>query len=191
MSDPPTYSLSFKESFDQVDEPPYPKTLSCTIGWNYLSRHDDKTLEELDALFSTDTVQGFYNETTKKYINHRTGYDFNKTQIAKKRWGHYYYFGQQQDVVVGMADISITLKEGWNLAGNTSSQAKTLLELKTSIGANATSAKYYDTTTKTWKTANDIVVPSGRAFFVYVSVDTVWAGQGSSYTLNFIEPFDS
>jgi parallel beta-helix repeat protein len=152
-------------------------TISCPIGWCYVaSNYSSTTLLALDNLFSTDTVQGHYNATTQKYESHRTGYSFNQNVAVAQKEGYYYYFSTAQDITTTPGSTpSITLKTGWNLVGNYGSSARTLSALKSSVGASATSAKYYDKTLKTWVSTDSQSVPAMESFFVYVTSQTDWS----------------
>lgn len=151
-------------------------TISCPIGWCYAaSDYSSKTLLELDNLFSTDTIQGHYNATSQKYESHRTGYNFNQNVVVSQKEGYYYYFSTATDITTTPGSTpSITLKQGWNLVGNYGSSARTLSALKTSIGASATQAKYYDKSIKTWVSSNSQNVPAMEAFMVYTTSQTNW-----------------
>lgn len=151
-------------------------TISCSIGWCYVaSNYSSKTLLELDNLFSTDTIQGHYNATSQKYESHRTGYAFNQNVNVAQKEGYYYYFSTATDITTTPGSIpSITLKNGWNLVANYGSTNRTLSDLKTSIGANATQAQYYDRTYKLWVSYDWQEVPAMESFMAYVTNPTVW-----------------
>ncbi len=151
-------------------------TISCPVGWCYVaSNYSSKTLLELDNLFSTDTVQGRYNATSQKYESHRTGYSFNQNITVAQKEGYYYYFTSATDITTTPGSTpSITLKTNWNLVANYGTTNRTLSDLKTSIGANATQAQYYNRTTKTWISTGTQSVPAMESFMAYVNQTTVW-----------------
>lgn len=156
----------------------YNFVISCPVGWCYLTmNYTSKTLLELDNLFSTDTIQGKYNATSQKYENHRTGYAFNQNVTVAHKEGYYYYFTSPSNVMVSpVTNPAITLKPGWNLVGNYGTSARTLSALKSSVGASATQAKYYDKALKTWVSSDSQSVPAMEAFLVYVTDQVEWGG---------------
>lgn len=164
--------------YTEAPPPPSEVTVSCPIGWCYVGlNYTSKTLLELDNLFSTDTIQGRYNATSQKYESHRTGYAFNQHVTVQQKEGYYYYFTSAQDITMLPGSTpSITLKAGWSLVANYGTSVRTLSALKTSIGATATSVKYYDRTSKTWVSTDSQSVPAMENFFVYVTSQTEWSG---------------
>lgn len=175
------YYLIYTDRFIDVwygkQQQPEVTTVSCPIGWCYVaSNYTSKTLLELDNMFSTDTIQGRYNRTSKKYENHRTGYAFNQYVSVEQKEGYYYYFTSAQDVTMTPGSTpSITLKTGWSLTSNYGA-ARTLAELKSSIGVAATQTQYYDRSSKSWVITDSQSVPAMEAFFVYVTSETPWSG---------------
>ena len=96
--------------------------------------------------------------------------------VAQKE-GYYYYFSTATDITTTPGSTpSITLKTGWNLVANYGSSARTLSALKSSIGASATQAQYYDRTYKLWVNYDWQEVPAMESFMVYVNAQTVWSG---------------
>lgn len=152
-------------------------TVSCPVGWCYAaSNYSSKTLLQLDTLFSTDVIQGHYNATSQKYESHRSGYTFNENAAVAQKEGYYYYFSSLQNITTAPGSTpSITLKTGWNLVANYGTTNRTLADLKTSIGANATQAQYYNRTTKTWVSTGTQSVPAMESFMAYVNASTVWS----------------
>lgn len=152
-------------------------TISCPVGWCYLAmNYSSRTLQQLDDGLSTDTVQGWYNSTSQKYESHRTGFSFNGNVNVAQKNGYYYYFSTATAVPVNISsNPSITLRPGWNLVGNMDS-ARTLADLKTSVGAAATQARHYNINSQSWISSDSENVPVGEAFFVYVTAQTAWSG---------------
>lgn len=176
----PKFSIALSAGENQmILEPQFASvTIACPIGWCYIGSNYSaiKNLSELDTIFSTDTIQGKYNATSQKYESHRTGYSFNQNITVTRKEGYYYYFSSPQEITTTPESTpSITLKSGWNLVANYGISARTLADLKTSIGAPATQAKYYDKTLKTWVSSDSQSVPAMEAFFVYVTSQTDWS----------------
>lgn len=149
-------------------------TISCPIGWCFLSQnYSSKTLSELDAFFTTDTTQGFFDNSTKKYVNHRTGYAFNENKTVSQGQGYFYYFTSAQDVAITIpSSYSINLVTGWNMVSNFGAN-RTLSALATSI-TNTTAKQRYNATTKKWIDDDLDTVKQGEAFFAFVSANTTW-----------------
>jgi len=151
-------------------------TIVCPVGWCYLAMNDtNKTLLQLDNMFSTDVVQGWFNSTSQKFESH-SKFDFNKNINVTNKSGYFYYFKTATNVSVNITgNPTITLKSGWNLVGNMDT-ARNLSTLKTSIGANATSASHWNNTLQIHNTGNSEIVGVGEPFFVNVNADTSWGG---------------
>lgn len=142
----------------------------CYLGLNSFN----KTLKDLDAFQANDTLQGAYNASTQKWETHRTGYAFNENVTVYEKWGYYYYFNKTTNISMRLNETTnITLLKGWNLVGNFGN-ARTLLQLRTSTGANATAIQYYDRVLKTWVSDNAQIVPPGEAIMIYVTNQTRW-----------------
>ncbi len=151
-------------------------TINCPVGWCYLAmNYTNKTLLELDNMFTTDIVQGWYNASTQKFESHST-YSSNQNVNVTQKSGYYYYFRTPTTVNVNItANPSITLKSGWNLVGNMDTN-RTLSDLETSIGGTVVTSSHWNNTNQQWKNPSDEVVPVGEPFMVYVNADTVWVG---------------
>lgn len=150
-------------------------TISCPVGWSYLTSNytGGVTLLELDNKFLTDSVQGFYNSSSQKYTDHRTGYRSNENQSIAWGQGYYYYFTAMTDVKITPGRLPpITIRPGWNLVGNYWVNNRTLGELKASIGSDAIYAKYYNG--RSWVSTDSQIVPPMKSFFVYSSNSIEW-----------------
>jgi len=150
--------------------------ISCPIGWCYLAmNYTNKTLLQLDAMFTTDIVQGWYNSSTQKFESHST-YSSNQNVNVTQKSGYYYYFKTATNVNVNITENpSITLKSGWNLVGNMDTN-RTISELETSIGGTVVTSSHWNNTEQQWKNNANEIVPVGEPLMVNVNADTVWSG---------------
>jgi len=151
-------------------------TINCPVGWCYLAMNStNKTLTQLDAMFATDIVQGWFNSTSQKFESHSL-FSKNQNVNVTQKSGYFYYFYSPTTVYVNITENpSITLKSGWNLVGNMDTN-RTLSELETSIGGTIVTSSHWNNTEQQWKNPSDEVVPVGEAFMVNVNADTVWSG---------------
>lgn len=150
-------------------------SVTCPIGWCYLAMNrSNQTLLEIDNVFSSDTVQGYYNSTSQKYESHMHLYPPFQDSNVTQKLGYYFYTGSETRVSVNMTTIPfITLRPGWNLVGNLQG-TRNLSTLCSSIGVEATQARYYNKYTRRWVSSGSQDVPAGEAFMVYVASAKVW-----------------
>jgi len=145
-------------------------------GWCYLMYDSTMDLTNLNNIYTNSVDVGWYNPNTKKYVTNVKNLISNGNVIPTKKFGYYYYFTSSQPISVSLTNTyTITLITGWNLVGNLNSSSRTLAQLKSSIGATATQAQYYNRTTKTWLSSDSTSVPPEESFFVYITSNTVWS----------------
>jgi len=151
-------------------------TISCPVGWCYLAmNYTNKTLLQLDPLFTTDVVQGWFNASTQRFESHST-YSSNQNVNVTQKSGYYYYFKTATNVNINMTENPlITLKSGWNLVGNMDTN-RTISELETSIGGTVVSSSHWNNTHQHYINDPGEIVPVGEPLMVNVSADTVWGG---------------
>jgi hypothetical protein len=144
----------------------------CFIAMNSSSQ----VLLDIYNNYTTTLIQGIFDTPTQSYITHRTGFTPNQYSIVYQKYGYYIYTPSLISISTNITtNPNITLNTGWNLVGNMNT-TRTLLELKTSIGATATSASHFNITTQTYITTDSEIVPVANAFFVYTNANTVWSG---------------
>ncbi len=155
---------------------PSNNVISCPVGWCYLAMNrTNYTLSQLDSLFTTDIVQGWWNASTQKFESH-SFFSSNQNVNVTQKSGYYYYFLSPTTVYVNITENpTITLKLGWNLVGNMDTN-RTILELETSIGGTVVTSSHWNNTEQQYQNDAGEIVHVGESFLVNVNADTSWSG---------------
>lgn len=171
-------TTGISESVQLPAEPPSSVTIVCLVGWCYIAANQSSTLISIQNNTTNTTIQGHYNKITKKYEDHRINYSFNQNISVAQKEGYYVYYTAATNITYtpGGTSPDYLLVTGWNLVGNWGTSSRTLTALKTSIGANATQAQYYNRTTRTWISTGTQSVPAMESFMVYLTSQTEWSG---------------
>jgi len=150
--------------------------ISCPVGWCHLAmNYTNKTLTQLDAMFSTDIVQGWFNSTSQKFESHSL-FSKNQNVNVTQKSGYFYYFYSPTTVYVNITENpSIDLKTGWNLVGNMDTN-RTLSELETSIGGTVITSSHWNNTEQQYQNDAAEMVLIGESFFVNVNANSSWGG---------------